>query len=39
MAGFQVVELFRLICKRGPSPGGLLAMNPFSWSFVPKRLS
>jgi molybdopterin-synthase adenylyltransferase len=39
MAGFQVVEVFRLICKRGPSPGGLLAMNPFSWSFVPKRLS
>lgn len=39
MAGFQVVEVFRLICRRGPPPGGLLTMNPFSWTFAAKTLS
>lgn len=38
MAGFEVVEVFRLICRRGSPPGDLLAMNPLSWAFVPHKL-
>jgi len=39
MAGFEVVEVYRLICGRSVPPSDLVAMNTLSWAFVPHRLS
>lgn len=39
MAGFEVVEVYRLICGRSAPPSDLIAMNALSWAFVPHRLS